>query len=147
MGGMGIAFSLGIFAVGAILGFAVRAHASGLSITTVGVILMVVGAIGFAVSLRGDRWRRHIVEDSIEAGVEPPNVFDDDIPPPPRPTSQPDVVVHEDVAVERPVSDDGWNAAVPTEGAEYDPEARRRVDPPIVEGSSRFRRRNRRAPA
>jgi hypothetical protein len=145
---MGIAVSLGIFAFGAILGFAVRAHPSGLSVTTVGVIFMVVGAIGFAVSFRGDRWRRHIVEDSIEAGVDPPNVFDDDILPPPRPASQPtDVVVHDSVTVEEPVSDDGWNSATPTAGADYDPEIRRRTDPPIVEESSRFRRRARRAPA
>ena len=59
---MGIGTSLFLIAVGAILYFAVNASISGLSIATVGVILMVVGVIGLVISLfflasarRGDR--------------------------------------------------------------------------------------------
>ena len=48
---MSIGFSLFAIAVGAILKFAVTGHVAGISIPTVGVILMVVGAIGLAVSL------------------------------------------------------------------------------------------------
>ena len=48
---MGIGTSLFLIAVGAILYFAVDADVSGLSITTVGLILMVVGIIGLAISL------------------------------------------------------------------------------------------------
>ena len=44
-------FSLFTIALGAILKFAVTAHAAGIRISTVGVILMVVGAIGLVVSL------------------------------------------------------------------------------------------------
>ena len=48
---MSIGFSLFAIAVGAILKFAVTAHVDGISISTVGVILMVVGSIGLIVSL------------------------------------------------------------------------------------------------
>ena len=48
---MTIGFSLFAIAVGAILKFAVTAQVAGISISTVGVILMVVGAIGLIVSL------------------------------------------------------------------------------------------------
>lgn len=48
---MTIGFSLFVIAVGAILKFAVTAQAAGISISTVGVILMAVGAIGLIVSL------------------------------------------------------------------------------------------------
>ena len=44
-------FSLFTIALGAILKFAVTAHVAGIRISTVGVILMVVGAIGLVVSL------------------------------------------------------------------------------------------------
>ena len=43
---MGIGVSLILIAVGAILTWAVTAEASGVDLTTVGVILMVVGGIG-----------------------------------------------------------------------------------------------------
>ena len=43
--------SLFLIAVGAILYFAVNASVSGLEIDTVGIILMIVGAIGFLWSL------------------------------------------------------------------------------------------------
>ena len=48
---MGIGTSLFLVAVGAILYFAVDADISGLEITTVGLILMIVGVIGLAISL------------------------------------------------------------------------------------------------
>jgi hypothetical protein len=43
--------SLFLIAIGAILHFAVTAHIAGIEIQTVGTILMVVGVIGFAISL------------------------------------------------------------------------------------------------
>ncbi len=48
---MTLGFSLFLIAVGAILRFAVTATVVGIDIQTVGVILMVVGAIGFVISL------------------------------------------------------------------------------------------------
>jgi hypothetical protein len=48
---MTIGLSLFAIAIGAILRFAVTASASGINIGTVGVILMVVGAVGLAVGL------------------------------------------------------------------------------------------------
>jgi hypothetical protein len=47
---MSIGSSIFLIAVGAILKFAVHATVSGISIQTVGVILMVAGAIGLVVS-------------------------------------------------------------------------------------------------
>jgi hypothetical protein len=48
---MGIGVSLFLIAVGAVLKFAVSGTVSGLDITTVGVILMVVGGAGLLLSL------------------------------------------------------------------------------------------------
>jgi sulfite exporter TauE/SafE len=48
---MGIGTSIFLLAVGAVLAFAVNADISGLSLFAVGIILMVAGAIGLAVSL------------------------------------------------------------------------------------------------
>jgi beta-lactamase regulating signal transducer with metallopeptidase domain len=48
---MGIGTSLLLIAVGAILYFAVDASISGLEITTIGLILMIVGVIGLVISL------------------------------------------------------------------------------------------------
>ena len=47
---MGIGTSLVIFAVGAIMRFAISATATGFSIHTIGVILMIVGAVGLVLS-------------------------------------------------------------------------------------------------
>jgi sulfite exporter TauE/SafE len=47
---MGIGTSVFLIAVGAILKFAVHASVSGLSLQTVGVILMVVGVVGLIAS-------------------------------------------------------------------------------------------------
>ena len=48
---MGIGVSVFLLAVGAILAFAVDVSADGVDLETVGVILMVAGAIGLLVSL------------------------------------------------------------------------------------------------
>jgi hypothetical protein len=48
---VGIGVSLILIAVGAVLTWAVNASVSGLDINTIGVILMVVGAIGLVLSM------------------------------------------------------------------------------------------------
>jgi hypothetical protein len=48
---MGISGSLILIAVGAILKWAVTASTSGINLNTVGVILMVVGAVGLVLSV------------------------------------------------------------------------------------------------
>ncbi|HYM58998.1 MAG TPA: DUF6458 family protein [Solirubrobacteraceae bacterium] len=48
---MGIGTSIFLIAVGAILYFAVNADVSGLEISTVGLILMIVGVLGLLISL------------------------------------------------------------------------------------------------
>ncbi len=47
----GLGISLFLVAVGAILAFAVTATAQGFDVNTVGVILMIVGGIGFVASM------------------------------------------------------------------------------------------------
>jgi hypothetical protein len=48
---MGIATSIVVFAIGAILRFATTVHTAHWNIHTIGVILIIVGAVGFVVSL------------------------------------------------------------------------------------------------
>ncbi len=48
---MGISISLVLIAVGAVLTWAVTATASGIDISTVGVILMIVGGVGLVISI------------------------------------------------------------------------------------------------
>ena len=48
---MGLGVSLFIIAVGAILAFAVDVEAEGINLNTVGVILMIVGALGLFASM------------------------------------------------------------------------------------------------
>ena len=48
---MGIGVSVFLLAVGAILAFAVDVSVEGIDLNTVGVILMIVGALGLAISL------------------------------------------------------------------------------------------------
>ena len=48
---MGIGVSLILIAVGAVLTWAVNATVSGVDINTIGVILMIVGAVGLLLSL------------------------------------------------------------------------------------------------
>ena len=66
---MGIGTSIFLIAVGAILKYAVTVRTEGFNLNTIGVILMVVGAIGLLVSLLfwntwgGFRSRRTVVDD------------------------------------------------------------------------------------
>ena len=54
---MGIGVSLLLIAIGAILTWAVSADVSGVDLNTVGVILMIVGAVGGLISLVfGSSW-------------------------------------------------------------------------------------------
>ena len=55
--------SLFLIAVGAILYFAVNATVSGISITTVGLILMIIGVVGLVLSLIFMSRRRTVVEE------------------------------------------------------------------------------------
>jgi hypothetical protein len=64
---MGIGVSVFLIAVGAVLAFAVHAAVNGVNIHTVGIILMIAGAIGLVVSLAifAPRRRRSLyVEDN-----------------------------------------------------------------------------------
>ena len=74
---MGIGVSLILIAVGAILTWAVNATVSGLDINTIGIILMIVGAIGLILSMMfwsswggvsGARRRTTVVEDAPPPG-------------------------------------------------------------------------------
>ncbi len=75
---MGIGASVFLIAVGAILTFAVSTTVSGLDVSTIGVILMIAGAIGLAASLfifGGSNWggRRTVVSDTyVEDDVVEP---------------------------------------------------------------------------
>jgi len=66
---MGIGTGLFLIAVGAILYFAVNADISGLEISTIGLILMVVGVIGLVITLfmfgprRNAQTERTVVRD------------------------------------------------------------------------------------
>lgn len=60
---MGIGVGIFLLAVGAVLAFAVDATVSGLDIQTVGVILMIVGALGIVVDLIIFAPRRRTVVD------------------------------------------------------------------------------------
>ena len=66
---MGIGISVFLIAVGAILTFAVEVSVSGVDINTVGVILMIAGAIGLLWSLivlSGGGWgRRPVLADEV----------------------------------------------------------------------------------
>jgi len=68
MGYGGIGFGIFLVAVGAILRYAVTAEVAGLDIGTVGVILMVAGAVLFLLSLFFVIWARQ----SSAAGPPPP---------------------------------------------------------------------------
>lgn len=48
---MGVGTSIVVFAIGAILRFATSISTTGFNIHTIGIILMIVGAIGFLISL------------------------------------------------------------------------------------------------
>ncbi|MEA3077284.1 MAG: hypothetical protein QOF60_2192 [Actinomycetota bacterium] len=69
---MGIGVSIFLIAVGAILAFAVDVHTSGIDLNAVGVILMIVGAIGVLTSfIFWDRmgfggYRRTVTRDYVD---------------------------------------------------------------------------------
>jgi len=68
---MGIGVSIFLIAVGAILTFAIHATLSGVSIQTIGIILMVVGVLGLLVTMlvwgprrsRGGVVEEHVYDD------------------------------------------------------------------------------------
>ena len=69
---MGIGASVFLIAIGAILAFAVDLTVSGLDLSTIGVILMIAGAIGLVVTMLvfggGGGWggrRTTVVEDDV----------------------------------------------------------------------------------
>ena len=75
---MGIGVSVFLIAVGAILAYAVDVSVSGLDLSTIGVILMIAGAIGLVTSMlifgrSGFGGRRTVVTDSyVEDDVVDP---------------------------------------------------------------------------
>jgi len=75
---MGISLSILMIAVGAILTWAISATVSGVDINAVGVILMVVGAIGLVVSLVfWSSWGGFGTRDAAASGPQT-TVFKDD---------------------------------------------------------------------
>ncbi|HVF13307.1 MAG TPA: DUF6458 family protein [Acidimicrobiales bacterium] len=79
---MGIGVSVFLIAVGAILTFAVNASLSGLDLSTVGVILMIAGALGLIMTLlvfgRRSVGRQTIVEE-VDDGYGRRRVTRDDV--------------------------------------------------------------------
>jgi hypothetical protein len=69
MGYGGIGFGIFLVAVGAILRYAVTAEVAGLDIGTVGVILMIAGAVLFLLSLFFVIWGR---QQAASGGPPPP---------------------------------------------------------------------------
>ncbi|XRQ07319.1 DUF6458 family protein [Actinomadura welshii] len=84
---MGIGVSLAFIAIGAILAFALQVDVSGINITLVGLILMLVGLISMGFTLKYTRPRRR---DGRIAGVDP--AYGD----------EPGTVVHEEHIIEDP---------------------------------------------
>jgi Domain of unknown function (DUF6458) len=70
---MGIGVSIFLIALGAILTFAVNASVSGVDINTIGVILMIAGALGLIVTLLVWGPRRN----AARGGVVEERVYDD----------------------------------------------------------------------
>ncbi len=71
---MRVGASLFLIALGAILKFAVTKHVNGVNLSTVGIVLMIVGAIGLviALALMGMRRRTDVVyHDRGATYVEP----------------------------------------------------------------------------
>lgn len=66
---MGIGVSIFLIALGAIITFATNVTVAGLNLDVVGVILMVVGALGLAVTLLVWGPRRRV--ERVERGVTP----------------------------------------------------------------------------
>lgn len=69
---MTIAASLILFAIGAILKFAVTATVSGVNLGIIGIILMVIGAVGFVIALTVMFTRRRTdVVSRVDDGLGP----------------------------------------------------------------------------
>ena len=77
---MGIGVSIFLIALGAILAFAVNVSSGGIDLNTIGVILMVVGVVGLAVTMLimnggGGGWyggrRTTVVDDGYVDEVDP----------------------------------------------------------------------------
>lgn len=71
---MAIGTSLLLIAIGAVLRFAISVSTSGFNVHTIGVILMIVGAVGLLLSLLwmtvwADRWHRP--RTYVDQGVPP----------------------------------------------------------------------------
>lgn len=78
---MGWSTSLVLIAIGAVLRFAITATTSGVNIHTIGVILMIVGAVGFIVSML---WMLNAAERdraAIRRGTARPVDYRDGYPP------------------------------------------------------------------
>ena len=77
---MGIGASIFLFAIGAILAFAVEANTRGIDLNAVGVILMIVGAVGLLISMMlwssWSPWYRRRDETIVTENVvhQPPDV-------------------------------------------------------------------------
>ena len=74
---MSIGASLFLLAVGAILTFAVNVSTSGFSIHTIGIILMIVGAVGLVLSM--------LFWSSFSPYRRRRTVYESDVPPPNEP--------------------------------------------------------------
>jgi hypothetical protein len=78
---VGISTSIFLIAAGAILAYAVNVNTEGLDLNTVGVILMIVGALGVLLSLVfwsswGGFGRRDVI---VDRGVSRRRVVEDDV--------------------------------------------------------------------
>ena len=62
---MGIGVAVFLIAVGAILTFALETEVSGIDLDTVGIILMIVGAVGLAATLLIFGPRRRLVSENV----------------------------------------------------------------------------------
>lgn len=70
---MHIATSIFVAAVGAILRFAVADHVSGVDLKEIGVILLLVGAVGFVIAVIAEFMnRQHVEQRTVEGGGAPP---------------------------------------------------------------------------
>lgn len=69
---MGIGVSVFLLALGAILAFAVTVEAEGFNVNTVGIILMIAGAVGLLMTMflfgdrRSVRRERRVVDDDVD---------------------------------------------------------------------------------
>ncbi len=65
---MGFILSIVVFAAGAILRWAVNAKVAGIELTTIGLILMVVGVVGFVLSAIQWMTRERRTEQVVDQG-------------------------------------------------------------------------------